>query len=67
VKLKLDITPDLVADYLLALGQQDGFAHGRLDGLLVAERVPSTVRALAESEGVAAYEIGWPLGLKRVA
>lgn len=57
---------DQVADYLLALGQQDKFAHGRLDGVLVAERIPPAVRTLAEAEGVATYEIDWPLNLKRV-
>ena len=57
---------DQVADYLLALGQQDKFADGRLDGVLVAERIPPAVRTLSEAEGVATYEIGWPLNLKRV-
>ncbi len=54
-----------VADYLLALGQRDDFAHGQLNGVLVAERIPPTVLKLAEAEGVAAYEIGWPLNLIR--
>ncbi|SFU18961.1 endonuclease NucS domain-containing protein [Sedimentitalea nanhaiensis] len=54
-----------VADYLLALGKQDKFAHGRLDGVLVAERISSAVRTLAKVEGVAAYEVSWPLNLVR--
>lgn len=54
-----------VADYLLALGKQDKFAHGRLDGVLVAERISSAVRTLAKAEGVAAYEVNWPLNLVR--
>ena len=54
-----------VADYLLALGKQDKFAHGRLDGVLVAERITSAVRTLAKVEGVAAYEVSWPLNLVR--
>lgn len=56
-----------VSEYLLALGKRDDFAHGRLDGILVAERIPPSVRSLAETEGVAAYEIGWPMKLTRVA
>lgn len=54
-----------VADYLLALGKRDRFARGRLDGVLVAERIPSRVRALAKTEGVATYEVSWPLNLIR--
>jgi len=56
-----------VADYLLALGRQDKFAQGRLDGVVVAERIPSSVRTLSRSEGIAAYEIGWPLNFNRVS
>lgn len=56
-----------VVDYLLALGRRDDFAHGQLDGILVAERIPPSVRSLAETEGIAAFEIGWPMKLKRVA
>lgn len=55
-----------VADYLLALGRRDDFSPGRLDGVLVAERVPLSVRAVAENEGVAVYEARWPLALERV-
>lgn len=44
-----------VAGYLSALGRRDDFAHGRLDGVLVAERVSPTVRAAADLEGVAVY------------
>lgn len=56
-----------VAEYLLALRKRDDFAHGRLGGILIAERIPLSVRSLAESKGIAAYEIGWPMDLKRVA
>ncbi len=52
-----------VADYLLALGQRDEFAHGRLKGVLVAERIPSAVRVLAKNESIATYEVNWPLSL----
>jgi hypothetical protein len=52
-----------VAEYLLALGKQDKFVHGRLNGVLVAERIPHTVRTLAREESVAAYEVSWPLNL----
>ena len=46
---------------------RDDFSDGRLDGILVAERIPLSVRTLAEAEGVEAYEIGWPMKLTRVA
>jgi hypothetical protein len=49
-----------VVSYLLALGGQDKFAHGRLDGALVAERVSPAVRTAAENEGVAVFEARWP-------
>lgn len=55
-----------VADYVLALGRRDDFAHARLDGVLIAERIPSTVREVAEREGVALYEIRWPMHLARI-
>lgn len=56
-----------VVDYLLALGKRDDFVDGKLDGVLVAERIPTPVRSLAKTEGVTAYEIGWPMQLTRVA
>ena len=56
-----------VADYLLALGKRDDFVYGKLDGVLVAERIPTSVRSLAKAEGITAYEIGWPMQLTRVA
>ena len=56
-----------VTGYLLALGRRDDFAHGRLEGVLVAERISPSVRKLAEAEGVEAYEITWPLNLTRAA
>ncbi len=55
-----------VADYLLALGKRDDFANGELKGVLVAERIPPSVRSLAENEGITAYEIRWPMTLTRV-
>jgi len=56
-----------VAEYLLALGARDDFSNGRLDGVLVAERISSTVRGIAENEGVAAYEASWPFKFVQVA
>ncbi|KHA53115.1 endonuclease NucS domain-containing protein [Sulfitobacter geojensis] len=56
-----------VTEYLLALGKLDDFASGRLDGVLVAERVPSLIRSIADSEGIEVYEAVWPLKLTRVA
>lgn len=56
-----------VAEYLLALGKRDEFSHGRLNGILVAERIPASVSALAEVEGVETYEIDWPLNLRRIS
>lgn len=56
-----------VADYLLALGRRDDFARGRLNGALVAERIPPGVRESARAEGIAGYEIEWPLHLTRTA
>jgi hypothetical protein len=55
-----------VADYLRALGGQDKFVHGRLDGVLVAERVSPVVRTAADNEGVAVYEARWPSTFLRV-
>jgi hypothetical protein len=55
-----------VSEYLLALGKRDDFAHGRLDGVLVAERVSSAVREVAANEGVSVYEASWPFSLARV-
>jgi len=56
-----------VAEYLTALGRRDDFAAGRLQGALVAQRVPPNVRSMAMAEGVAAYEIEWPMSLNRIA
>lgn len=56
-----------VEDYLLSLGRRDDFAAGRLNGALVAERIPSNVRTVARNAGISAYEIEWPLNLRRVA
>jgi hypothetical protein len=49
-----------VSEYMLALGKRDDFSHGRLDGVLVAERVSSAVRGVAANEGVSVYEASWP-------
>lgn len=56
-----------VMDYLLALGQKDAFAFGRLDGVLVAERIPKAVLDAALCNGIAVYEIDWPSTLRQVA
>lgn len=56
-----------VADYLLALGRRDDFAHGRLEGVLVAERLPPNVRKTTLAEGILGYEITWPLNPTRAA
>lgn len=56
-----------VEDYLLALGQKDEFAFGKLEGVLIAERISATVREAAQRAGIAAYEIEWPVTLRRVA
>lgn len=55
-----------VVDYLLALGRRDEFVGGRLTGVLVAERIPPSVRSLAQSENVGTYEISWPLQIETV-
>lgn len=55
-----------VEDYLLALGRLDDFALGKLDGVLIAERIPHVVRKAASDASVTAYEIHWPLKLERV-
>jgi hypothetical protein len=56
-----------VADYLRALGRKDQFSFGRLEGCLIAERIPETVAAACRAEGIRAYEIAWPLTLVRKA
>lgn len=55
-----------VEDYLLALGQKDEFSFGKLEGVLIAERISATVREAAQRAGIAAYEIEWPVTLRRV-
>lgn len=55
-----------VEDYLLALGRRDDFAFGKLNGVLIAERIPPKVRTAASHAEIAAYEILWPLRLERV-
>lgn len=55
-----------VASYARDLGRRDEFAHGRIDPVLVAERIPPNLHALAISEGVAAYEVRWPMEFRRV-
>ena len=56
-----------VEDYLLALGQKDEFASGRLEGAVIAERISEAVRDAALHAGIAAYEIAWPATLRRIA
>lgn len=55
-----------VSEYMLALGKRDDFSHGRLDGVLVAERVSSAVRGVAANEGVSVYEASWPFTFVQV-
>lgn len=55
-----------VEDYLLALGRRDDFAAGRLEGVLIAERIPPSVSSAAASSGIATYEVRWPLRLVKV-
>ncbi|SLN19338.1 hypothetical protein PSA7680_00697 [Pseudoruegeria aquimaris] len=66
---RAEATPDAVrqvAGYLRALGRRDDFANGALSGVLVAERISESARALARAEGIEAYEIAWPMQLTRV-
>ena len=56
-----------VADYLRALGTKDEFNSGRLEGCLIAERIPEPIAKACEAEGIRAYEINWPLSLHRKA
>jgi RecB family endonuclease NucS len=54
-----------VSDYLLALGKKDEFNSGRLEGCLIAERIPHAVAENCKAEGIRAYEISWPMTLLR--
>ena len=56
-----------VADYLRALGRKDEFNGGRLEGCLIAERIPDTVAGACRAEGIRAYEIAWPTRLTQRA
>jgi len=56
-----------IEGYLLTLGGRDDFLGGEISGVLVAERVPRIVREAADRAGIAAYEVAFPLDLKRVA
>lgn len=56
-----------VADYLLALGKKDEFNSGRLEGCLIAERIPEPIARACEAEGIRAYEVSWPMTLHRKA
>ncbi len=56
-----------VEEYLLALGQKDEFALGKLEGVLIAERISVAVRDAALHAGISAYEIEWPVVLRQVA
>lgn len=55
-----------VVGYLLTLGTQDAFNEGRLDGAIVAERIPSAVLTAAENEGLTTYEAKWPFAITQV-
>lgn len=55
-----------IEEYLLALGRRDDFAHGKLKGVLVAERISLDVYRAAEGSGIECFEIAWPLRLSRV-
>lgn len=54
-----------VDDYLRALGRRDDFATGKLEGVLIAERIPPIVRRAALNANVTTYEDCWPLKLIR--
>lgn len=55
-----------VVGYLGALARRDGFVHGRLQGVLVAERFSQPVRTAAEAENIAIYEAQWPHTFRRM-
>lgn len=55
-----------VTDYLRALGRRDDFAHGKIEGVLIAERIPPLVRKAASDANIAAFEVHWPLRLQPV-
>ncbi len=56
-----------IEGYMLTLARRDDFLGGAISGALVAERVPSDVRRAANSAGIEAYEVAYPLELERVA
>lgn len=44
-----------VESYLLAFGRRDDFAFGRIDGVLIAERIPTAVKTAALNAMIATY------------
>jgi hypothetical protein len=56
-----------IQGYLSALAFRDDPLPGLVYGALVAERVPDAVRAAAAQAGIAAYEIAFPMILRKVA
>jgi hypothetical protein len=56
-----------VTGYLRALGRRDEFGYDRLEGCLVAERLSERVLHSCAAEGIRAYELSWPLRMKRCA
>jgi RecB family endonuclease NucS len=55
-----------VENYLLALGRRDDFALGRIDGVLIAERISKEAKAAALNAAITTYEIRWPATLHKV-
>lgn len=55
-----------VVGYLGALARRDDFIHGRLHGVLVAERFSKAAIAAAEAENVALYEAQWPFTFRQM-
>ena len=50
-----------LADYQLALGQQDKCICGSIEDCLTTERTPDVVINACEANGFTANEISWPL------
>jgi hypothetical protein len=56
-----------IREYLTALAFRDDPLPGAIQGILVAERIPDPVRYAAREADIPAYEISFPLTLRRVA
>ena len=56
-----------IRGYLHALRRRSDFRGNAITGALVAERIPSNVRADAKRYAISAYEIKYPLEFSRVA